>query len=212
MDYLLSIQNLWLLALALTHCFMVYGQDLGEGFFSPNTQMGNTLYLYEIPNSRPGTQAQPIDSIIFTKRYANHVDGLGHYPKGFKPFIEKLDYGLFLLKVKRLGRDFHEIIINEKTGKTAYVNAWQGNFLTWSQFFLNCHSVEFIDKNQKVYDNPLIKTAGRVASPANFRARYVMGDWMEVEILAEDYSTVTGKGWIRWKKDGKLLITYNLFA
>lgn len=212
MKYLLSIQGLWLLAITLPFSFMVKGQDLAEGFFSPNTQMDNTLYLYDIPNSRAGGQAQPIDSITFTKRYTNHVDGIGYAPKGFKPFIEKLDYGTFLLKVKRLGRDYHEIVINEVTGKTAYVSAWQGSFLTWSQFFLNCHSVEFKDKSQKVYDNPLIKTVGRVARPANFRARYVMGDWMEVEILAEDYSTVTGKGWIRWKKDGNLLINYNLFA
>lgn len=194
-------------------CVPVVAQnELGEGFFSPKTEEVETLYLYDIPNSRAGSQERPIDSITFVKRYANHVDGIGYAPEGFAPFHEKLDYGVFAIRVKRMGRDYHEIIINEETGKTAYVSVWQGNFMTWGEFFLNCHSVEFIDKNQKVFDNPMIKSAGRVVSPTNFRVRYIMGDWMEVEILADDYDTVKGKGWIRWKKDGKLLITYNLFA
>lgn len=186
--------------------------ELGEGFFSPNTTEAETLYLYDIPNSRAGSQERPTDSITFIKQYANHVDGIGYAPQNFAPFHEKLDYGNFIIRVKRLGRDHHEIVINEETGKTAYVSAWQGNFMTWGEFFLNCHSVEFIDKNQKVFDKPMIKSAGRVVSPTYFRARYIMGAWMEVEILGDDYNTVKGKGWIRWKKDGKLLITYNLFS
>jgi hypothetical protein len=185
--------------------------ELGEGFFSPKTDEIETLYLYDIPNSRAGSQERIIDSITFHKR-DNWAHGISHAPKDFNPYHEKLDYGVFILKVKRLGRDYTEIIINEKTGETAYVNSQQGNFMTWGQFFLNCNSVEFIDKNQKVFDNPMIKSAGRVVNPANFRARYIMGDWMEVEILADDYDTVKGKGWIQWKKDGKLLITYNLFS
>ncbi|MDC8000488.1 hypothetical protein POV26_05540 [Aequorivita todarodis] len=185
---------------------------MGEGFFSPRIDEAETLYLYDIPNSRPGSQERPIDSITFVKRHGNHVDGIAYAPKDFAPFHEKLDYGLFIMKVKKLGRDYHEIIVNEATGKTAYVSARQGSFITWGEFFLNCHSVEFRDKDQKVFDNPFVKSAGRVVSPTNFRVRYVMSDWMEVEILADDYNTVKGKGWIRWKKDGKLLISYNLFA
>ena len=185
---------------------------LGEGFFSPKTTEVTTLYLYDIPHSRAGGQERPIDSITLIKKYASHVDAIGYAPKNFNPFHEKLDYGLFILRVVKLGRDYSEIVINEETGETAYVNSWQGDFMTWGEFFLSCHSVEFIDQNQKVFDHPMIKSAGRIVSPVNFRPRYVMGDWMEVEILAEDYHTVKAKGWIRWKKDGKLLIAYNLFS
>jgi len=186
--------------------------QLGEGFFSPRTDALETLYLYNIPNSRAGRQEKPIDSITFIKQYESHIDAIGYAPKGFAPFNEKLDYGVFILKVKRLGIDFTEIVINENTGKTAYVHTSNGTFMTWGQFLLNCHSVEFLNKNQKVFDHPLVKSAGRIVDPANFRSRYIMGDWMEVEILADDYNTVKGKGWIRWKKNGKLLINYNLFA
>ena len=123
--------------------------ELGEGFFSPNTTEAETLYLFDIPNSRAGSQERPTDSITFIKRYANHVDGIGYAPQNFAPFHEKLDYGVFIIRVKRLGRDQHEIVINEETGKTAYVRAWQGNFMTWGEFFLICHSVEFIDKTKR---------------------------------------------------------------
>ena len=211
---LTRISNLFFFILVF-QITLVKGQQLnklGEGFFSPKTDEIETLYLYDIPNSRAGSQERPIDSITFVKRHASHVDGIGYAPKDFAPFHEKLDYGVFMLRVKKLGRDYSEIIINEETGKTAYVSTWQGNFMTWAEFFLNCHSVEFIDTNQKVFDNPMIKSAGRLVSPTNFRVRYVMGDWMEVEILADDYNTVKGKGWIRWRKDGNLLISYNLFA
>ncbi|PVW15730.1 hypothetical protein [Marixanthomonas spongiae] len=210
-----NVSFLIVLSLLVLQVPPVTGQqlnNLGEGFFTPKTDVVETLYLYDIPNSRQNRQPKPVDSITFVKRYAAHVDAIGYAPDNFMPFKEKLDYGVFLIKVKRLGRDYHEIIINEETGKTAYVSALQGDFISWGQFFLNCHSVEFIDNNQKVFDNPMIKSAGRVVSPANFRVRYVMGDWMEVEILAGDYNTVKRKGWIRWRKDGKLLVNYNLFA
>ncbi|MCH2490815.1 MAG: hypothetical protein MK211_11755 [Flavobacteriales bacterium] len=196
----------------IPYCF--YGQhtELGEGFFSPNTNLIETLYLYETPNRNAERMEPPIDSITFVKRYASHIDGVGHTPQEFDPFVEKLDYGIFLLRVRRLGRDYTEIYINEESKKTVYVASNQGSFMTWGQFLLNCHSVEFIDNAQKVFDNPMIKSAGRVVSPAYFRPRYVMGNWMEVEILDDDYNKVTGRGWIRWRKDGKLLVLFNLFA
>ncbi|RDK86986.1 hypothetical protein C8D94_102164 [Marinirhabdus gelatinilytica] len=193
-------------------CIPAFAQNqMGEGFFSPKTDVVETLYLYGNFN-KDGVNRKVLDSITFSKRYANHVDAIGYAPKNFRPFHEKLDYGLFILRVKRLGRDYHEIIINEETNETVYVSAWQGSFMGWGEFFLNCHSVEFKDKNQKVFDDPMIKSAGRVVAPGNFKPRYIMGDWMEVEILDDNYNTVKGKGWIRWKKDGKILIHYNLFA
>lgn len=185
--------------------------ELGEGFFTPNTAQFEILPLYDIPNSRAGSQERPTDSITFVMRNG-HAEGIAYAPKNFNPYHEKLDYGVFILTVKRLGRDFTEIVIDETTGTTAYVHTYSGNFMTWGEFLLNCHSVEFIDKNQKIFDHPMVKSAGRLVNPANFRPRYIMGDWMEVEILASNYTTVKGKGWIRWKKDGKLLINYNLFS
>lgn len=202
---------IWILFLGI-QTVTAQQNELGEGFFIPNTNEVETLYLYDIPNSRAGSQERPIDSITFVKRFGTHVDGVDYTPSEFAPFTEKLDYGVFLLSVKKLGIDYHEIVIDETSGKTAYVSAWQGKFITWGAFFLSCHSVEFIDTNQKVFDNPMIKSAGRVVAPPYFRPRYIKGDWMEVEILEGDYNTTKGKGWIRWKKDGKLLIVHNLFA
>lgn len=203
--------TLTVILLCRTMFLLTAQNELGEGFFTPNTAQFETLYLYDIPNSRVGSQEHPVDSITFVMRNGQ-ADGIAYAPKNFNPYHEKLDYGVFILKVKRLGRDYTEIVIDETTENTAYVHSYTGNFMTWGEFLLNCHSVEFIDKNQKVFDNPMIKSAGRVVTPTNFRPRYVMGDWMEVEILASDYNTVKGKGWVRWRKDGKLLINYSLFS
>lgn len=185
---------------------------LGEGFYAPKTDKIETLYLYDIPNSRAGTQVRATDSITFTSRNGNYADGIGYAPDGFQPYHEKLDYGVFLLRVKKLGADYSEVFINENTGETAYVNSFQGTFLTWGQFLLNCHSVEFVDTNQKTFDHPYITSAGRTANPPYFKVRYVQGDWMEVFLLTSNYEPTGQKAWIRWRKDGKLLILYNLFS
>ena len=62
--------------------------ELGEGFFSPNTTEAETLYLFDIPNSRAGSQERPTDSITFIKRYANHVDGIGYAPQNLLHFTK----------------------------------------------------------------------------------------------------------------------------
>jgi hypothetical protein len=36
-------------------------------------------------------------------------------------------------------------------------------------------------------------------------------DWMFVTLIDDDFEEV-GKGWIRWQKDGNMLITYNLLS
>ncbi|RMA58807.1 hypothetical protein [Ulvibacter antarcticus] len=186
--------------------------EIGMGFFSPTTEVGEVLYLYDTPNHRKNTVAeQPIDSITFKNWYGNSE--IDYAPNWFAPMHQKLDYGIFYIRVKRVGRDYHELVVNEKTGKTAYIESEAGKFVSWPEFLIGMHSIEFISEGQKVYDNPMITSAGKVYERPFFRALYIVGDWIEVIIIDNEGSgEIIRRGWIHWKKDGKLLIRWSLLS
>ncbi|MCT8340994.1 hypothetical protein MG296_13095 [Flavobacteriaceae bacterium TK19130] len=198
--------------LASTHCI---GQNevMPIGFFAPEFSEGNTIYLYNPEASKPEISGleKPIDSITLKKLGYNMV--IDTAPSWFKPAFNKLDYGIFYIGVKRLGSEYVEIIANEETGKTTYMKRHTGEFVSWEEFLLSIHSVEFDSEGQKVYDHWKVKSAGRVYDRNTFfRPKYIEGDWMEVEILDSNFRSTGKTGWIRWRKDGKLLIRYNLLS
>ncbi len=186
--------------------------DMPMGFFKPNIAEETVLYLYaeESLNAKPGDK-NPTDSITFKKLGYNIV--MDHYPEWFEPVMEKLDYNIFYISVKKLGSSYVEIIANEETGKTTYVESHTGQFVTWEEFLLKMHSVEFASEGQKLFDNPMVKSAGKVYSQHTFfRPKYVQGDWMQVEVLGDDFEPTGQRGWLRWRKDNQLLIRYNLLS
>tara|TARA_R110002020_G_scaffold138817_1_gene309317 strand:+ start:659 stop:1345 length:687 start_codon:yes stop_codon:yes gene_type:complete len=197
--------------LSMVNIDYAQNKEMNMGFYSPDFINIDKLYFYDVPNRQKiSGQETPIDSLTFGKdQYNNYA--LLSAPTWFQPIHDKLDYAIFYLKLKRLGRDYFEVIVNETTGKTAYVSRESGQAILWPEFLLNIHSVEFISDTQKVFDNPNIKSAGRSYDRPFFRSRYIEGDWMEVEILDDDFKVI-GRGWIRWKENGKLLINYNLLS
>ena len=197
--------------LSMVNVYQAQNTELSMGFYSPDFFNTDKLYFYDIPNRQkiPGEEI-PLDSLVFGKDPNNNYV-ITSAPFWLIPIHNKLDYGIFYLRLKRLGKEYFEVIVNETTGKTAYVLRESGKAILWPEFLLNIHSVEFISENQKVYDNPKIKSAGRIYDRPFFRPRYIEGDWMEVEILDEDFKII-GKGWICWKEDDKLLISYNLLS
>ncbi|MDC7995470.1 hypothetical protein [Altibacter sp. HG106] len=192
-----------------------YSQNktLPIGFFSPHFSEGHTLYLYSegsLAVKLPG-QEKPIDSITLKKLGYNRV--IDYAPKWFEPVYDKLDYGIFYIGVKKLGTDYVEIIANEATAKTVYMARHNGDFISWAEFLLTMHSVEFDKESQKVYDDPKIKSAGRIYDRNTFfRPLFVAGDWMEVAILENDFNPTGKTGWIRWRDGNRLLIRYNLLS
>tara|TARA_B100000508_G_C11414894_1_gene255210 strand:- start:188 stop:826 length:639 start_codon:yes stop_codon:yes gene_type:complete len=208
----------FLLVTVLLICFglnHLQGQNkvLPTGFFNPKVTEGHPLYLFDssIVEGKIPRQALPVDSITFKKAGYNWV--VDHSPKDFEPFMGKLDYGVFFLSVNRLGIDYHEVFTHEEKGTAFYVGRFSGDFISWGEFLLSMHSVEFMAEGQKVFDHPLVKSAGRVYPIGTFfRPMFVQGDWMEVQILDNDFNKTGKTGWIRWRKDGKILVLYNLLS
>ncbi len=210
---LLQKEYITLIALLIVGIGYAQNRPLPIGFFSPQFSEGHTLYLYSeasLSVKLPG-QEKPVDSITLKKLGYNMV--IDYAPQWFEPVYDKMDYGIFYIGVKKLGNDYVEIIANETTGKTVFMSRHMGEFVSWAEFLLNMHSVEFDQEGQKVYDDPKIKSAGRVYDRNTFfRPKFVAGDWMEVAILDNDYNPTGKTGWIRWRKDGQLLIRHNLLS
>ncbi|WP_203296414.1 hypothetical protein [Luteirhabdus pelagi] len=207
--------SLIILAIGLLAATPSAGQNevMPIGFFAPEFSEGHTIYLFNLEETKTKISGleKPIDSLTFKKLGYNMV--IDYAPSWFEPVFNKLDYGIFYIGVKRLGSEYVEVIANEETGKTIYMKRHAGEFVSWEEFLLSMHSVEFDTEGQKVYDHWMVKSAGRVYDRNTFfRPKYMEGDWMEVEILDNDFRATGKTGWIRWRKDGKLLIRYNLLS
>jgi len=187
-------------------------KEMGIGFFIPNFHEHRTLYFYGGVNLEKGlTEHTPQDSIVFA--LDEHKNFTTTYaPPWLLPAQLKLDYGIIHFKALGIGHEFVKIETNTQDNRIAYLDKNKGTLVGWPEYILSMNSVEFIVKNnQKVHVKPL-DYAGEVHADFDFIAPLLVeGDWL-YGVLLSDNRTETGKGWIRWRKDGKLLIIYSLFS
>ncbi|WP_411896182.1 hypothetical protein [Winogradskyella sp. A2] len=185
---------------------------MGLGMFTPNFYDNKTLYFYG--NLTPGkslVEHMPTDSITFIQTEYGTYD-IATAPPWLVPEHLKLDYGILYFKVKTIGHDFTEVIVNTINNQTAYVDRYGGKLLYWPEFLMGIHSVEFHDSSKhKVYVKPLDYATTVNTSHSFMRPIKIQNEWLYVALQNEDFKEVN-RGWIRWRKDGKLLITYSLLS
>ena len=181
------------------------------GFFKPDFISHSTLYFYGLPVvENQNESALPTDSLVFIKRTTGAYE-ISYAPPWFFPEHQKMDYGILFIKVISAGRNFVEIEVNKQTHQRVFVSREMGTTLFWPEFLLTINSVEFKSSEQKVLVKPL-QYAGVVnQSFAFMRPLIVRENWMKVNLLDENLKTI-GSGWIEWRKDGELLITYSLLS
>lgn len=185
---------------------------MGLGMFTPNFYENKTLYFYgNLTQGKSVQEHTPTDSITFKQREYGGFD-IATAPPWLVPDHLKLDYDMLYFKVKSISHDFLEVVVNTTNNQTSFVDRYSGKLQYWPEFLLSIHSVEFHQPtNYKVYIKPL-DDAGTVATPYSFmRPIKIQNEWMYVELIDDDFNN-KGNGWIRWRKDDKLLITYNLLS
>jgi hypothetical protein len=186
--------------------------DVGMGFFKPNYFENPTLYFYGNLNLEKSLQDHsPYDSITFKQNeYGQHE--IATAPPWLVPEHLKLDYDLLYFKLISISEEFAEIVVNKTIGQTSYVSKQAGKVISWQDFLLSVNSVEFPESSKgKVHDREF-ENSGRIQTPFEFmRPIRIKGEWMEVLLIDDNFKTV-GKGWIRWLKDDRLLIKYNLLS
>ncbi|GHB76428.1 hypothetical protein [Persicitalea jodogahamensis] len=185
---------------------------MGLGFFAPHFYENPVLYFYGNPNlDEPVTGHPPTDSIVF-KRLTRGGFDIAYAPPWLVPDYLKLDYDMLYFRMQSVGRDFVEVTVNTRNQQIAYVRREAGKILYWPEFLLNVNSVEYLSgMDQGICVKPLVQ-AGKVnASYVFMRPTLIRDDWMNVHLLDEDFKKV-GQGWIRWRADGRLLISYSLLS
>lgn len=186
--------------------------EMGIGFFHPNYFEHPTLYFYGNINPEKGlTDHTPMDSVVFTNDKYNNPTTT-YAPPWLYPEHLKLDYGIIIFKAIGIGNDFIKVEANSQTKQPTYLDKQKGTFTSWPEFLLSMNSVEFISESgNKVHIKPL-DYAGEVnASFTLMKPLIVQDDWMYVKLLSDSLKE-QGKGWVRWKKDGKLLLRYSLLC
>jgi hypothetical protein len=131
----------------------------------------------------------------------------------FRPLAFHLDYFLLVLKCVRKIDGRYEVIVNKETKLKKYVRADDSTmkFETWEEHIVNVISVSF---NQD--ENPLLEVPGgqpiikKFFDKPRFISKEVKGNWLRVQWLRNEPLTneaaIYDSGWVKWKKDGILLI------
>ncbi len=185
---------------------------MGLGMFSPNIVEGEPLYFYgNINQEKPLDEHLPYDSITFKRDEYNNI-AIATAPPWLNPEHLKLDYGIFIFKVKTVFREFVEIEVNRANGQTSFVSLYDGNISYWPEFILKVHSVEFLDaETQKVKIKPLDHASEVIADFSIMQPVAVRQDWLMVALMDSNYKKV-GEGWVKWRMNGQLLLRYSLLS
>ena len=128
-------------------------------------------------------------------------------------------YDIFTLRVDTIAGKWMRIFVNNGKGHTMWLMSAQGmTFIPWSiHFAKHTSAVEVVEG--------IVLTIHAAASDKSalirrtmpgdcFKVRTVKGDWMQVETSPDcnNNAKQIRSGWIRWKRDNNILVTYSSIA
>ena len=187
--------------------------EMGIGMAQVHLNAGQSVYFYNKPtDNQLREQLSPIDSVTF--RETAHGIDIASAPPWLVPEKLKLDYQIFHFLVKAQHQSYLQVVVNKTNGKTVWMSRSQLHYQDWSSFLLGASAIQPLDWD----NNPLrIKPLTHAPPLLDIDAQSILqpltieGHWMEVKIL-DHYHQEIGKGWLRWRSDTKLLITYDLLT
>jgi hypothetical protein len=121
------------------------------------------------------------------------------------------DYQIMLFVVVSIQKNYVEVVVNTRTHKTLYVDRTAGQFVYWPDFLLDVAAVEPIDRARNpVRTKPLHGSSALKAEYDHLKVVAARDEWLYVELRLRQQSV--GNGWIRWRSNGQLLVTYDLLS
>ncbi len=186
-------------------------KGIGLGFFKPKLQEQQPMYFYGNPNLEKSLQEHlPTDSLVFKRNEIGFQ--IASAPPWLMPEHLKMDYDLIYFKVLSIGEEFIQIEGNSVDGYSIYANKWSGELIFWPDFLLNVHAIEPINPSeQKVRIKPLENASSVNISYDLMKPILINESWAKVALLDSNYSK-KGEGWIQWKREGQLLVSYSLLS
>jgi hypothetical protein len=185
----------------------------GMGIAKPHLSHGKRVYFYHfLPIGAQPYQIRPFDSLLIHKG-ENHFEII-YAPPWFFPEVMKLDYDLLLFRTITVSKYWMEVVVNKLTGITYWISRDDAEFIDWTNFLLNVYDVELIDPEKNpLRFKPLDHASIVATTPERFSLKplAINGDWMMVPTLGLA-DRIVPYGWIRWRNNDKLLITYSLLS
>ena len=121
-----------------------------------------------------------------------------------------MDYDLLFLRAMTISKNWIEVVVNRLTGETRWVDAQAVRFVDWPRFLLDVAAVEVPEAGT----NPIrIKPLGHASILADapgipLPVLGVRGSWLQVATI-HVADRIPPWGWIRWREDDRLLISYS---
>lgn len=182
---------------------------LGYGIARAHTDPQGVLHFYNrpAPDNLP-SGAAPVDTVQFGPGQP-HVQ-IQTAPPWFVPEVLKLDYDTLLLRVLTIQRNWVEVLVNQTDGRTHWIGRDSADVLSWPEFLLGVAAVEPLDPAA----NPLRLKPLDHASPIQgasspYSVVAAQEQWLGVR-PAEKPGDL--QGWIRWKKQGQLTVSYSILS
>lgn len=186
---------------------------MGIGMAQVPLNPSQSLYFYNKPEAdQLPEQLSPIDSITFQESL--HGIAISTAPPWLVPERLKLDYQIFHFLVIAQNHSFLQVVVNKINGQTAWISKSQLNYQDWSNFLLGVSSIRPLNlDNNPLRTKPLTHAPPllEINAPYTLHPLTIEGNWIEVKIL-NDKRQAIGKGWLRWRSNTALLISYDLLT
>lgn len=137
--------------------------------------------------------------------------------EAFRPFAQKLDYSVLVLKCVSEDDTQFEVIVNETSGLRKFIRKSDQlfQFQRWEDHILDLFAVDF-DQTK----NPLRRTPSENAplvQPVEqvfYQPVEIRKNWLKVRLEDTGGSKpkARGTGWIKWREGDELLIEFFYFA
>ncbi|MTB53973.1 hypothetical protein [Lewinella sp. W8] len=152
-----------------------------------------------------------VDSLVYDNDRGNF--SLRYAPPYLMPFYQKMDYQTLLFRFSGISPQAVQLEVNEGQGRKLWVPREAVEVKFWPDFLAGVAVVHALDPA----NNPVRRRALPHAPTADFpegtqwMPRVVEGDWIGVLPLMPDGSRPEIPVWLRWRKDGQLLVGWDYF-
>lgn len=187
---------------------------LGIGLLAIKSNESLILYFYD-----DTAKKEPIKTLDFFFDHSINSLSIKQPVDWLNPEILWLDYNYFIFRCMSKTDSWYQVVTNNKTGKSYWLRKDSfKKFVTWQAYLMDVFEIKRISP-----DMQLIRTKpsdlGKIIDYHGddcFQIKTIKGDW--IEIYTPDYCSdihggdtgVLKSGWIKWRHDGELLITYHL--
>ncbi len=190
--------------------------NLGQGVLIIDYHQTPALYFYS-----DTFQKTPSKIVTVTKKSDGEYDIRNKFEieKWFQPEALDLDYSIFVIRVDTTIGKWHKVFVHNERGVSLWTKAEKiKHFKSWERFLLE--ETTAIEKHPhfqlpvKQAPSEQSGTIKQMEIEDCFEAVEIKGDWMRIKtnenLDCNQSKKPVKSGWIRWKRNNRLLIEYGL--